>query len=127
MGLKITVHSHCEDCGVRVAKVRQGFICVNRSACTCPKPPGPSDPPRRLSFSEATFIENGPPEDPWEVRRDDLRGKITRMRAAAEHLQREAERIGDAGFKSLGDELQDYVDRCHHALMAGVDFERENA
>ena len=121
MAPKLTLYSHCRTCGERIAKVRGNFIHDNQN-CSCPKPPGPACPPRRFHYSEVIFEQNGPDEDPWDVRKDELRGMIRRMKDGSAEFYRHAAQIGNHPFIEFAGLMNEYINVCQEALEQGIDF-----
>ena len=56
MALKSDIHEKCKGCGETVARLVDGGIAWNPSACKCPKTLRPPPPPRVLSLHSANFI-----------------------------------------------------------------------
>lgn len=53
---KITIHRNCPDCGDLQVRERGTMVCI--IPCSCPKPPGPPDPPKEFKCSEVEIVES---------------------------------------------------------------------
>ena len=58
MVLKLTLYEFCQECGERLAEVRDGRVHTGTLNCKCDQPPGPPDPPRSFSLGQVNLIRN---------------------------------------------------------------------